>query len=366
MSAYKKLNKQDVYVTAYTARKSWEASGSLLTDYGIEVARGFSGSLQAYLDPYFYRDNAPFTWIEPRYEHITYRGIRQLYYSNEFTEVLDQSASYDNYYQSSFTVGTRNLGNEIGVVSIPREITGTHLQPSTVVLDAIQEDIDNYVWYDEAEDAASYGLAPNYPTDYFTCDSISGEPEYVESIYSLYGSIDRIDCLDYIVEEEDYVDESLEQYTDVIQGQHTTALQDNGEGVLVFSGSIGNDCADDSLLGNTIYTHGQNIITDEVIARYFTTYLRPKVDWKSNQPIYTYNVHCKVKDSEMNFTLNPTAISGSNGDIQSNINTVEFEPYVTTVGLYNDAGELLAVAKLGQPIPKSSKTDMTFVVKIDI
>lgn len=366
MSAYKKLNKQDVYVSAYTARKNWEASGSLLSGYGIEVARGFSGSLQAYLDPIYLRDNAPYDWILPRYEHITYRGIKQLYYSNEFTASLDQSASYDNYNQSSFTPGTRNLQDEVGVISIPRDVTGMALQPNTIVLDALTEDIDNYVWYDESEDSGSYGVNPSYPTDYFVSDPVLGDPMYVEYINNIFGSSNQISCDDYISGESSYVDETTGEYIDALPGQHTIALIDDGEGNLIYSGSQGVSCADQSIVGNIIYTHGQVIITDPTIARYYTTYLRPIVDWKSNQPIYTYNVHCKVKDSEMNYTLNQTALSGSNGDIAPNISGSEFEPYVSTVGLYNDANELLAVAKLGQPIPKSSKTDMTFVVKIDI
>ena len=42
-----------------------------------------------------------------------------------------------------------------------------------------------------------------------------------------------------------------------------------------------------------------------------------------------------------------------------------FSPYVTTIGLYNEAYELLAVAKLGQPIRMSDQTDTTFVVRWD-
>jgi len=36
------------------------------------------------------------------------------------------------------------------------------------------------------------------------------------------------------------------------------------------------------------------------------------------------------------------------------------------VGLYNDANELIAVAKMAKPIPKSANTEMTIVIKIDI
>ena len=42
-----------------------------------------------------------------------------------------------------------------------------------------------------------------------------------------------------------------------------------------------------------------------------------------------------------------------------------FSPYITTIGLYNEAYELLAIAKLAQPIRCSDETDTTFVVRYD-
>jgi hypothetical protein len=43
----------------------------------------------------------------------------------------------------------------------------------------------------------------------------------------------------------------------------------------------------------------------------------------------------------------------------------DFAPYVTTIGLYNEKQELLAVGKLAQPVPTSRTTDMTFYINID-
>jgi hypothetical protein len=43
-----------------------------------------------------------------------------------------------------------------------------------------------------------------------------------------------------------------------------------------------------------------------------------------------------------------------------------FSPYVTTVGLYNNNYELLAVAKLSQPLPLSQVTDTTILVNLDL
>jgi hypothetical protein len=43
----------------------------------------------------------------------------------------------------------------------------------------------------------------------------------------------------------------------------------------------------------------------------------------------------------------------------------DFQPYATTIGLYNDRDELLVVGKFSKPIPIPKNTDMTFVVRWD-
>jgi hypothetical protein len=107
--------------------------------------------------------------------------------------------------------------------------------------------------------------------------------------------------------------------------------------------------------------------------------------WESSQPIFTHNYHCKVRDFEYNYTYNPSALSSSlgttydndanlystsskvvKGELNNNITGSEFTPYITTVGLYNDANELIAVGKLNRPVPKTQDTEMTIIVKIDI
>jgi hypothetical protein len=44
----------------------------------------------------------------------------------------------------------------------------------------------------------------------------------------------------------------------------------------------------------------------------------------------------------------------------------DFYTYATSLGLYNDDNELIAIAKFGKPMLMSPDTDMTFVVKYDI
>ena len=44
----------------------------------------------------------------------------------------------------------------------------------------------------------------------------------------------------------------------------------------------------------------------------------------------------------------------------------EFLPYITTIGLYNDAGECLVIGKLSKPIKNNDKLAMSFVVRFDV
>jgi len=43
----------------------------------------------------------------------------------------------------------------------------------------------------------------------------------------------------------------------------------------------------------------------------------------------------------------------------------DFRPYITSVGLYNDGGELVAIGKLGSPLKKRRDVDVTVDVRLD-
>jgi hypothetical protein len=162
---------------------------------------------------------------------------------------------------------------------------------------------------------------------------------------------------------------------------------DDAEGNLLLSGS-----SVDLKVGDIIYTHGMAIITDPAYKSLVNGVLgnpaglqTVTMSFQNTQPIFTHNYHCRIREFEYNFTYNPSALSSSikttydndgylystssdvnNGVIKDNVTGSAFQPYITTIGLYNDANELIAVGKTGQPIPKSTNTEMTIIVKIDI
>ena len=112
------------------------------------------------------------------------------------------------------------------------------------------------------------------------------------------------------------------------------------------------------------------------------------ISFKNEHIIYENEVRCLVEESDFNLSYNPTLLasgsqyivtSGSQasgsvytltGSIDSTVKDFAtgstFYTYATTLGLYNDNDELLAVAKFGKPIMMSPDTDITFVVKYDV
>ena len=84
--------------------------------------------------------------------------------------------------------------------------------------------------------------------------------------------------------------------------------------------------------------------------------------------IYENEYQCTVDEHEFTNTMNPSARKYRNSnceDLADFTTSSLFNPYVTTIGLYSEEGDLLVVGKLGQPIRMSDETDTTFVLRWD-
>lgn len=73
----------------------------------------------------------------------------------------------------------------------------------------------------------------------------------------------------------------------------------------------------------------------------------------------------RVKNGEYNFSNNPTFTTGSLGEFSQPTFIGDPRTYITTVGMYNDRQELLAVAKLSQAVQKSFEKEALIKVKLD-
>ena len=91
------------------------------------------------------------------------------------------------------------------------------------------------------------------------------------------------------------------------------------------------------------------------------------IKWNSTLTLYENEFLCRINEEEFNFTLNPSILKDSeNGQLPKEfIYNDEFGPYITTIGLYNENAELLAIGKLGGPIKKRSNVDLNIIVRFD-
>jgi hypothetical protein len=330
MSTYKKLNKQDAYISTYAAHKFWAVSGSEFASYGITGATAGSGYIL--------------------------QNLQQLYYRDKSTDGTIPSHSFDLYDQSTlFSSASRKLTTGSRVISIPRQIYGTNIKPGSFRLSFVntQTSIGPFLRGYVAD-----GYVQETPTVFLRL------PDGTEEAFAPPGGPGG----------------------PIITNTPYTFL-DDAEGNLYLSGSGVN-----SKVGDIIYPHGMAIVTNpnywpmlNTILTSPTALRRVVMSWQSNLPIFTHNYHCKVRESEFNFSYNPTSLTSSraniydndgylyaasasvqNGYRNDNVTGSSFQPYITTVGLYNDANQLIAVGKMTRPVPKPTNTEMTIIVKIDI
>ena len=85
----------------------------------------------------------------------------------------------------------------------------------------------------------------------------------------------------------------------------------------------------------------------------------------SQETITSDYVFVRPRSSEFNYSENPSFISGSTGEVLYSQFINNPQVYITTIGLYNDTNDLLAVAKLSRPLLKDFTKEALVRVKLD-
>ena len=84
----------------------------------------------------------------------------------------------------------------------------------------------------------------------------------------------------------------------------------------------------------------------------------------SQETITSDFVFCRARNSEFNYSSNPSFISGSTGQVLFPDFINNPQVFMTTVGMYNDANECIAVAKLSRPLLKDFTKESLIRVKL--
>jgi hypothetical protein len=248
--------------------------------------------------------------LNPSTNQLYYRSVRQLYYSNYLSSLAPTIPLSEQDYNQ-----------------LEEDQYGRRKTKNTLIY-------DNYLQSTAASGSSEVDLRINFPTG-------SGDQVGVLSIpQNLYG---------------EYIQPGTFA---LIENTNTLLIDDSNGNIVVAS-------APTVYVGNIIYSHGIIVITDSDYIATFDIGTGQSIKFKATFTIYENQTRCHVNENEFNFTQNPSAASGSTGYYNSNVTGSSFAPYVTTVGLYNAANQLLAVGKLGQPYPVPANTDITFVVKYD-
>jgi hypothetical protein len=109
-----------------------------------------------------------------------------------------------------------------------------------------------------------------------------------------------------------------------------------------------------STAGTTTNTENQNKIFSAI--KSFTL--------QAEETVSSTYVFVRAKNAEFNYSMNPSFLTGS-GEVKIPVMVNAPETYITTVGLYNDNADLLAVAKLSRPLLKNFTKEALIRIKLD-
>lgn len=154
-------------------------------------------------------------------------------------------------------------------------------------------------------------------------------------------------------------------------GVSTASIVDDGLGRLVSTTDAS------GVVGNIFYglgvavvkqdtgSYSSSLVTDR--GMYLDTGSVMTVQYAGIHTIYEHSIICTVDPGELNFSTNPTIRTQTlGGEVAGDlVFSGSLEPYFTTLGLYNDRGEMLAIAKFPRAIRRVTNTQQSVIVRLD-
>lgn len=318
MAAFKQLTTKDVTINPFLANKGFYFTGSAITasNVSIDIFQGINPTGSKTTE-----DSTPTGLISTQNTTGIYNSAKQLYYSNYLT-----SSWGDIVPSASILPGAISSDSvSYGSVESPR--------------------YENYL-------QSTLTQSRYFPTGTGVDD---GSITIVSIPQKLFG--------------ENIVPSTLEiTYTSSTSIKYS--ITDDGDGNLISSGNV---------IGQVFYSHGIVVFTSSSLTQMGTEVSSSAtqltnfgVYFSSSITIFEHQYKCMISENEFGYSLNPTLISSSldltrsQNDVYYDFATGSyFDPYITTVGLYNETSDLLAVGKLSYPVPVSKFCDTTILVNFD-
>ena len=393
----KRIPKSDISIRPFKAYKEWSfSSGSTQ----IDVLDAVDG-VYTDVDTFTNGNNLQFS------QYSLYGQLRAQFYNGEEDNVFIRTGDKRNSYITGSKGRDRFLNGSAKVISIPNVYIGEGIKKGSLTL---IDDGTNY--FDDGYGNLlndSDGLVLNYInietaeidfTDF-------NDNNYLANLSSSVGSFDV----------------ELSLINIIYNGQPYTITFDTIDlesGILISNTPLDflPDDAHGIKIGNVFYNQGLIVITREVATKLSNNW---SIDFKSTKTIYEHEYLLIAEQDEFNVSTNPTSVvtkgrktqthiddygrvtnvvsnpgvsyirkktelptgeildyrySGSIGttlagfehyEMSSSVDTTGsfLTPFITTIGLYDDNCDLVAVAKLPQPIKSESDMPVNFIVRFD-
>jgi hypothetical protein len=289
------------------------------------------------------------------------------YYSVYQTSSLESNAAvqFDIAYADSLGSGSVLYNNAVPLLTPTKTIYG---QYRSLILE-------------DENSSFTFGKGNNiYTTDNFWVINFE-RARYKQSLFpgslnlKLSGSGGIINLTD------DSIDNPVSQFLgstrvyQLISGSNGTAGTSATSGYVLGSGSYGLVFPDLGTILLNPYALSQSISVspsrsnnsdgENNLQLYSAINLGASFTVNSQETLTSDYVFVRARNSEFNYSENPSFISGSTGEViyDNFINAPQV--YLTTVGMYNDSNELVAVAKMSRPLLKDFTKEALIRVKLD-
>ena len=400
MSAYKQFTTKDIVITPFSANKGFSFKGNAMTasNVGIEVYFG----TQPPADKLIFPTSQQSVWntaqgssfsgsqnatgfVNKLNTNSVYSSAMQLYYSNYFGSMSGSSVPTASLLyglrgprnnpfatENSINIGLSGSNNlPIGAVKSPQYYNyeaSTIEQTRTVLL---------------GENLTQVGQLNN---NYCSVISIPSK---------LYGN--NIEPQSFRIH--------YQYFGGGFGANDGFYIHDDGNGNLLNTYVLaGATVIDNKYCGNICYEHGLSVLTPVTASDFTDSNLQLllvavgaeilygqdgytngtgqqnnlfsnfRVGFSSSVTLYEHQYKCVVRENEFGYSLNPSLLSGSqttqplpgtNYVYKDFATGSYFSPYITTVGLYDNDKNLLAIGKLSQPTKVPINSDLEIQVSFD-
>ncbi len=323
MTAFKQLLASDIIVTPFEVNKAFRFTGAAeLTGSTVGIDRFLGQNIEGL----FSLSEATTGQVTAEYKRLIYNSTKELYYSNYL------SSSYGSPVSVPFVIPGSNLAGDVLVGSTSS--AGRY---------------ENY-------------LETTLPYERYFPTSSSAIIGVVSIPSKLYGDMIQPGSFTITAESGSITDDTNGNLYFSLDGEYCgNIVYQHGLVILTKDSSGGGDAYGTAIYGTSVYGGDTNPFIQNIISSPNVT-----CSFSSSFTIFETQYKCTFDPSEFNFSLNPSLISGStDGTIYDFATGSYFNPYVTTVGLYNENQDLIAVGKLAKPLPSNNTTDTTVLINID-